>query len=91
MKFVHHIVKDSAGNIVQNSQVPKPSEREGKTDDTFLNIEDDIIDSQEKVEDKEDEEKTAPTIHNIFYYAGHIIVAYKMHKDIDLFKVNGPL
>jgi hypothetical protein len=33
----------------------------------------------------------APKIHQLFYYAGHIIVSYKMHPDIDLFKVNGPL
>jgi hypothetical protein len=30
-------------------------------------------------------------IHSIFYYAGHIIVSYKLHPDLDLFKVNGPL
>lgn len=39
----------------------------------------------------EPEIPNAPEIHNLFYYAGHIIVSYKMHPDIDLFKVNGPL
>jgi len=39
----------------------------------------------------EGEVTIAPKIHQLFYYAGHIIVSYKMHPDIDLFKVNGPL
>jgi hypothetical protein len=39
----------------------------------------------------EEEMSTAPKIHQLFYYAGHIIVSYKMYPDIDLFKVNGPL
>ena len=27
----------------------------------------------------------------MFYYAGHILVSYQLHTDVDLFKVNGPL
>ena len=37
------------------------------------------------------EELIAPKIHTVFYYAGHIIVSYVMHPDLDLYRVNGPL